>query len=124
MPYGDPQKQRDYQKNWVKTKREKNKYSQRKYLQSIRKQVIELLGGKCVNCGCDNFNALEINHINGGGNEEKRHIGGKQFYLNILSGRRPRNDLEITCIVCNSLHKAQKIMNLNENWIVNWKRKI
>ena len=124
MPYSNPQKQRDFQKNWIATKRSKDRDSQRRYWKKIRKQVIDKLGGRCINCGCDNPDALEINHINGGGNEDKRINGnGKQFYLHILNGTRKTDDLEMTCIVCNALHRATKIQHIDENWTVIWKPK-
>ena len=59
----------------------------------------------CVNCGCDRFEFLEVNHINGGGAKEYKHGGNnKKFYASILSGERPTEDLNILCKPCNNLH--------------------
>jgi len=124
MPYSDGEKQKSYQRDWVRQKRARLRESEKRYTHKLRRKVIQLLGGKCVNCGCNNYNALEINHKNGDGNKERRKTSYKQFYLNILSGRRKTDDLEIRCIVCNALHKAQKIHNLNEKWIVTWRPKV
>lgn len=119
MPFKDPQKNKDYQKNWIKLKRERTQESQRKYLRSLRIRVIEKLGGKCVNCGCDNFAALEINHIKGCGRKDRR-VGSKQYYLSILSDKI--KDLEMTCIVCNALHKAKVINKIEDDWVISWQR--
>ena len=58
---------------------------------------------KCVRCGCDKFDLLEINHKNGGGLKE---VGRKNqvFMQKILDGERPTDDLEILCKMCNILH--------------------
>ena len=60
----------------------------------------------CNRCGCDKFELLEINHINGGGLKE---VGRKNqaFVSKILSGERSVNDLEILCKMCNILHYVQ-----------------
>lgn len=75
---------------------------------TVRKVIFNLLSGgnpKCNNCGCDDAKFLEINHKNGGGNQEVQ--GGRKtgsFYLDIYKGRRKTNDLELLCKVCNALH--------------------
>lgn len=80
-----------------------------------------MLGGKCVNCGCDNTDALEINHKNGGGTRERRERNGsKAFYLAILSGRRDSADLEIRCKVCNILHYLKELKKVEGNWKITW----
>ena len=107
------EKKREYDRKWKKENRDK----QRKYVREIRLKVIQLLGGKCINCGCDNLEALEINHINGGGHKEKIMKHGpkqKSLYYDILAGRR--NDVELTCKVCNSLHYLVKIKGLPNKW--------
>lgn len=117
MPYKDPNKQREYQRKWTKN----NRISQKKYMRRIRKEVIEMLGGKCINCGCNDYDALEINHINGGGNEEIRQIGKKSFIFAIHNGTRKTNDLEVTCRVCNALHYLIDIKGLQNKWKITYK---
>ena len=93
---------RKYKNEWNK----RNNATRRKYRRNIRKQVLEKLGGKCVYCGCDIEEILEINHIHGGGNREYRENYKCQitFYLDIVKGRRSIDDLELTCKVCNAMH--------------------
>jgi 5-methylcytosine-specific restriction endonuclease McrA len=118
MPFKDKDKQRKYDRLWHQKRRE----SYRKYQQKLRRKVIELLGGKCVNCGCDEYSMLEINHKNGGGHKEmdERRRCYKSWYLDILAGRRSRDDLETRCIVCNALHKAKDLNKAKGNWTVVW----
>ena len=106
-------------KKWKKTHREKCREYGRKYRKQKREEVIFLLGGKCVYCNCQEYDALEINHINGGGNKEKHYkISREAYYLDIISGRRPHNDLELTCRVCNAVHYLEKIKKLGGKWKV------
>jgi hypothetical protein len=112
-------KKREYQREWTR----RNRKSQREYVRRLRLRVIEKLGGKCINCGCDNPEALEMNHINGGGAKEYRERHGacqKTLYFEILSDKR--NDIELTCKVCNALHCLVKIKGLENKWIVTYRK--
>mgnify|MGYP002814125799 CR=1 FL=1 len=65
----------------------------------MKEKVFKLLGDKCVYCGCDNKQALEINHKNGGNGIRGEH--GTAFWSKISTGERSIEDLEMTCRVCN-----------------------
>ena len=115
MPYKDPKDRREQSSRWAKANRAKK----REWNKRLRIRVIKLLGGKCVNCGCDDFEALEINHINGGGSQEKnKKYGGsyRSFLYDILAGRRSKDDLDIRCKVCNAAHCLKELKKLNGNW--------
>jgi hypothetical protein len=76
----------------------------RKY-REIAVQVVSCGRVACVRCGCDDKRLLEINHKNGGGGKEMR--AGKashRFYIDIARLRRPVDDLELLCRVCNAAH--------------------
>jgi hypothetical protein len=62
--------------------------------------------------------------MNGGGTKERpiKHRGGKQFYLDILKGRRPIDDLELTCKVCNAWHHLTKLKGIKDGWTITWKK--
>ena len=122
MPYKDPNRQKAYQRNWEKENREKRNAGQRRYYNSLRKRVLDLMGGKCIYCGCDEYKALEINHINGGGYQERMLRGSrsKQFYLDIVAGRRQLKDLELTCGVCNTRHKFTELKKIKGTWEIKW----
>jgi len=74
-----------------------------KYHREMKLKVFEMLGGaKCVNCGCEDFDILEINHIDGYGKKEVRRLG-RSLYEEIYLGRRKTDDLNVLCRVCNAL---------------------
>lgn len=79
---------------------EKSRNYQNNRNRTLRAEVIKKLGGKCVKCGCDVYEVLEINHINGGGQKDMSRKA--QFYLEILNEKR--KDIELTCKVCNIIH--------------------
>jgi hypothetical protein len=86
-----------YKKDWLsKNLGISNKYNRISY-NKIRKLAFEKLGGcKCCNCGCDKYELLEINHINGGGAKEmKEKYKGSSFIRAIVLGDRKIDDLNI-----------------------------
>jgi hypothetical protein len=47
-----------------------------------RRKLIDFMGGKCVWCGFDDIRALQIDHINGGGNKHLRQYNGNYMKYN------------------------------------------
>ena len=39
-----------------------------------RIEILEFLGGRCAHCGFDHPKALQVDHIQGGGNKERKKI--------------------------------------------------
>lgn len=71
---------------------------------------------KCVNCGCDIPEILEINHINGGGKAEIRLKYGniyRKFLDGIILGTRETKDLNLLCKICNALHYVNEVLGIN-----------
>lgn len=116
------EKHRQAQHNWYLKNKEAIIAKQRKRRRQIRLRVLEMLGGKCAYCGCDVIKALEINHKDGGGNQEMRDRKNwrRQYYLDILSGRRTTDDLELTCKICNAWHHLTKLMSIPDRWKITW----
>jgi len=119
MPYKDKEKQKEYQRNWVRRNRRDRKEEHRIWYLAKKIQAYEILGGKCVYCGCTDIDALEINHIHGGGRKEPKH--GKALYLDIISGKRTTEDLELTCRICNAWHYLVHIKNIKDGWKITWR---
>src|SRR2546428_11351476 len=69
---------RDYYKKLKKRLREENWQN--------RLKIINLFGGKCINCGEKNPLVLQLNHINGGGKIEHKVFVGSNLYKAILNG--------------------------------------
>ena len=106
-------------------------YLRYKYLRENKKRhirklsVFNILGGaKCKYCGCDDLNALEINHKNGGGNRARRlsrggKTGGNSLVDEICSGRLSPDVVEVTCRVCNAWHYITKKIGYDK-WKITW----
>lgn len=93
---------------WVKKWRDK--YPERQALARKRaynnrklKAILKVGEAKCNNCGCNEMEFLEFNHINGDGCKDWRENKGMAMMDRILTGKRKTNDLEIVCRVCNAL---------------------
>jgi len=125
MPYKDNEKMKEYQHQWYLKNKEEKLRKSKEYRKKIRKNVFLMLGGKCVYCGCDNMDALEVNHKNGGGYQEQKRLRKKgstsTFYLHILKGRRRTDDLELTCSICNQWHRLVKLKGIPDKWIITYK---
>gem|GEM_PF-2928605 len=118
------QKHREYMRDYMLAYRERRKQSSdynpeeerrkwREQHQQVRERAIERLGGKlCANCGCDEFNLLEINHINGGGRVAAKVRQSRQLYRDIVSSRVDLSDYNVLCRVCNALHYVQDILGV------------
>lgn len=52
-------------------------------------------------CGCSEIDLLEIDHLDGNGNEERKTLSSQAFHLAIRDGKRKTDDLTILCKVCN-----------------------
>lgn len=64
----------------------------------LKEKVFSLYGSKCNICGFKNLLALQIDHINGIGREERRHMSSSKFMEKILSSSK---DYQLLCANCN-----------------------
>lgn len=119
MPYKDKNRQKEYQRKWDQ-KRTASGYS-KTYGRKLRQRAIDHLGGKCVYCDCDEFDALEINHIYGGGNKDRSSDcrRNKSFLLAILRGEYD-GKIELTCSVCNRYHYIKILKGVKGDWKITW----
>ncbi len=66
---------------------------------------------KCAVCGCDDTRFLEINHIKGGGNKDRKTPRNetKNMILLIHLGKRGIEDLNLLCRACNSVDHLERV---------------
>ena len=103
------EEQRAYKKKYYQEHREEVNLKDRIKGWDRKLKVIEILGGRCRNCGITDARVLQINHINGGGNKEYiAHRTTSTFYNRILSGERDTKDLELLCANCNILYEYER----------------
>ena len=57
------------------------------YRRQLRVRVLEFLGDKCIRCGFDDERALQVDHKEGGGNQERATTEKYTFYNQILISR-------------------------------------
>jgi hypothetical protein len=81
---------------------EKHKTASSKSVWKLRLNVIEGYGGKCELCGEDNLYFLTIDHIYGGGSEERRMLGGwEKLYRKLRDENYPKDNYRLLCYNCN-----------------------
>lgn len=78
-------------------------------IQKRRLLLIKLLGNKCVKCGFDDWRALQIDHIHGGGNKErKKRKHMDSYYKSIIeSVKRGEKKYQLLCANCNWIKKYE-----------------
>lgn len=67
----------------------------------LRKEIIDALGGKCECCGETSFYFLTVDHINGGGNKERRMIGNGNYPFYLKREGYPKDKYRCLCMNCN-----------------------
>ncbi len=122
---------REYMIVWRKKPKESEDYDieeeRRKWREQHRKvgeKAMDCLGGQiCVNCGCDDFLLLEINHINGGRRTASKTRSNRQLYRNISAGRVNLEEYNVLCRVCNALHYVEEILGIKGHQVL-WRDSI
>jgi len=79
-----------------------------KYNHSMRRKVVDCLGGKCKRCGFQDIRALQVDHINGGGYQEIKNISSKQRHQLVLeSVKNKENKYQLLCANCNWIKRYE-----------------
>jgi hypothetical protein len=66
----------------------------------VKKEAIEKYGSVCACCGENCMEFLTIDHISGGGIQERGNGSGARFYRKLIREAR-RDDLRVLCMNCN-----------------------
>lgn len=73
----------------------------KRYRYELKAQVFGAYGRRCNCCGETNVGFLTVDHVNGGGNEHRKSVGGGvQVYLDIIRRNFPE-DFQVLCYNCN-----------------------
>jgi len=111
-----PGKSAEYNKKYRKTHPQKRTEKSRVYAAewskkfnvSKRLELLRLYGGKCTRCGFDDFRALQIDHIDGGGTRECRAIGRHNMYKKMVESKSlHKNEYQILCANCNWIKRYE-----------------
>jgi hypothetical protein len=67
----------------------------------IRLELIQLLGGKCIRCGENDWRCLQIDHVNGGGCKEIRENTKDRYLFYLRKVKEGSKDYQLICANCN-----------------------
>jgi hypothetical protein len=93
-------KQGLYQKYRATNLRVAKEKDQRNRL-SWREQILNHYGRVCSCCGETNWEFLAIDHVNGGGNQHRKELGGSKAVLKFIVTNNFPDDYRILCHNCN-----------------------
>lgn len=79
---------------------EKTKINRKISNRKIRERLFEGYGGKCVCCGENKFEFLALDHVNGGGREERKTKSTQQIALTAIREGFP-DTYRVLCHNCN-----------------------
>ena len=91
---------------WRKVNPEKVAEIQNRYNRRLRQRVIKKLGSKCVKCDFSDWRALQVDHINGGGSQDRKKLGGTWYlYQEVLKDENSK--FQLLCANCNWIKKVR-----------------
>jgi len=96
---------REYATDYRETHREEKRVYSREYARRFRREVLEFFGNRCVRCGFDDPRALQLDHINGGGNREHQLTTG--LYGIYRRALEHPEDFQLLCANCNNIKRYE-----------------
>lgn len=94
-------------RKWYQGRADEWNLSRRELTLQLRKEVLEKLGNKCLKCGySEDWRALQVDHINGGGGEERRKINTINLYKKVL--KEGSLYYQLLCANCNWIKKYEQ----------------
>lgn len=81
-----------------------------KYNDKLRAYIAEFFGGKCSRCGFDDPRALQMDHINGGGGQERKNGKDTLWQRYVFIKDHPdeaRQKYQLLCANCNCIKRVE-----------------
>lgn len=73
-----------------------------------RKEILKILGNKCIRCGFSDKRALQIDHVNGGGCKELRSKNQLVYCRQVLKELEAGSKkYQLLCANCNWIKRAE-----------------
>lgn len=72
-----------------------------------RKLLFKYLGNRCINCGFSDWRALQIDHVNGGGNKERKVNMDKYYKIIRKSIESKEGKYQLLCANCNWIKRYE-----------------
>jgi len=104
---------RDYFQALPDEKKAKWREGNKKAYHTLREEILLGLGGRCVKCRVNDLNVLQIDHVNGGGGQERKEVGHTKSYR-IIRDRIRANDssvfdeIQLMCANCHHLKSTRR----------------
>jgi hypothetical protein len=77
------------------------KRERKAYFDKLKSDVIGGYGGACECCGTTYMAHLTLDHINGGGNQERKQQSNRVLYTRLRREGYPRGEYRVLCFNCN-----------------------
>lgn len=90
----------EYQQNWRDANRETINSRTNELRRTHRINALNILGGACECCGERTFEFLSIDHINGGGREERKTLNSQQLVYKLIKEGKIEG-YRVLCHNCN-----------------------
>ncbi len=98
----------DYYQRHSEIRQKTNTYI-RERTQKARISALQALGAKCARCGFEDFRALQIDHVQGGGRKEYKSINFSStraiYYEGIAANPEPKK-YQLLCANCNWIKRS------------------
>ena len=97
-------------KKWQALNPDKRRQYDRNYLLKAlgwKKELFQAMGDKCVKCGFSDVHALQVDHVNGNGRNERKRVGYR-YWLKVLdSFKKNENQYQLLCANCNVIKQQE-----------------
>lgn len=99
-----------HRRHYLKRKEKAIETSKKTY-HNDRDKIFEILGMICIRCGFNDRRALQIDHIEGGGNMERKYLTSRgsnylKFVLEDITENKDKN-YQILCANCNWIKRSE-----------------
>jgi hypothetical protein len=74
-----------------------------------REKLLDALGRKCIRCGYDaDIRALQIDHVNGGGTQERKQFPNFRSYYAYILQHADSGEYQVLCANCNVIKRMEE----------------
>lgn len=97
-----PDRCRELCESWRNKNRQKVRDGVNRHQKKLRAEIIEAYGSKCACCGEKTPQFLTVDHIDGGGKQERQKMSSNKFLVSIRNRGFPKDLYRLLCWNCNS----------------------
>ncbi|MFA5130684.1 MAG: hypothetical protein WC477_07300 [Patescibacteria group bacterium] len=85
-----------------------NRNNQRRRRLERKKRIVKIFGNKCQKCGFEDWRALQVDHINGGGLKEVKSFKHRDNYYASLEKEVLSGKYQLLCANCNWIKRYEE----------------